>query len=471
MGLVFQARNAMTKYGLYWAFVVVLFTLTEPLAAQTLRQAVSEAVNTNPRIEAAQANYRATLSVLDQARGRYFPEVDLTGDVGKQRVDRPNSLGPLVNDRARTRKRITLTVRQALFDGWDRANDVYRSQARITAASHRIFARSEAVALNAIEAYIDVNRHNRLLSLARKHVKRHEQLLSLIQDRLDGGAAPIGDLEQTLERLEAAKALVAQIDVAREAAVAKYTASVGSKPGRLGHVRYAKSLPKSANSVMSSAVANNPRLKAITSEVDIAHYEKEQFKSRLYPEFFIEGSATRGDDLEGTPGRNDELKAALVMRWRLFDGGVRNGRVAELTERKYEKLAERDIFLRDLKQNVDTAWGRYNKGWAQVGALKRQSKQHKRVLATYQDEYDANKRTLLDVLDAENSNFATEFELSNVEALHIFSSYQLLAQMGVLLERFSIEKPNGSDNTFEIPSARTVTGFGRSFTIPPLNDR
>jgi len=274
-----------------------------------------------------------------------------------------------------------------------------------------------------------------------------------------------------LERLEAAKALVAQIDVAREAAVAKYTASVGSKPGRLGHVRYAKSLPKSANSVMSSAVANNPRLKAITSEVDIAHYEKEQFKSRLYPEFFIEGSATRGDDLEGTPGRNDELKAALVMRWRLFDGGVRNGRVAELTERKYEKLAERDIFLRDLKQNVDTAWGRYNKGWAQVGALKRQSKQHKRVLATYQDEYDANKRTLLDVLDAENSNFATEFELSNVEALHIFSSYQLLAQMGVLLERFSIEKPNGSDNTFEIPSARTVTGFGRSFTIPPLNDR
>ena len=134
----------MTKYGLYWAFVVVLFTLTETLAAQTLRQAVSEAVNTNPRIEAAQANYRATLSVLDQARGRYFPEVDLTGDVGKQRVDRPNSLGPLVNDRARTRKRITLTVRQALFDGWDRANDVYRSQARITAASHRIFARSEA---------------------------------------------------------------------------------------------------------------------------------------------------------------------------------------------------------------------------------------------------------------------------------------------------------------------------------------
>ncbi|MEL7429773.1 MAG: TolC family protein, partial [Pseudomonadota bacterium] len=373
--------------------------------AASLRDAVQEAVKTNPRIEAAQANYRATLHVLDQARGRLLPEIDLAADVGKQRVDRPNGLGPLVNNQTRLRRQVTLTVRQALFDGWDRANDIYRSQARITAASHRILARSDAVALNAIEAYIDVNRHNRLLQLARGHVARHQELLSIIRQRLDGGAAPIGDLEQTLERLESARALVAQIDVAREAAIAKYKASVGSKPNRLKHVPYARNLPKSPSAVMASALVNNARIKATSSEIDIAGYDKEQFRSSLYPKLFLEGSATRGENLEGTPGSNDELKAMLVLRWRLFDGGVRQGRIAELAEREYEKVAERDILLTEIEEIVNTAWGRFTKGWAQVDALKRQSVQTKKVIATYQDEYNANKRSLLDVLDAENSNF------------------------------------------------------------------
>lgn len=436
--------------------------------AESLRDAVQEAVKTNPRIEAAQANYRATLHVLDQARGRLLPEIDLAADVGKQRVDRPNGLGPLVNNQTRLRRQVTLTVRQALFDGWDRANDIYRSQARITAASHRILARSDAVALNAIEAYIDVNRHNRLLQLARGHVARHEELLSIIKQRLDGGAAPIGDLEQTLERLESAKALVAQIDVAREAAIAKYKASVGSKPTRLKHVPYARNLPKSPAAVMASALVNNARIKATSSEIDVAGFDKEQFRSSLYPKLFLEGSATRGENLEGTPGTNDELKAMLVLRWRLYDGGVRQGRIAELAEREYEKVAERDILLTEIEEIVDTAWGRFTKGWAQVDALKRQSVQTKKVIATYQDEYNANTRSLLDVLDAENSNFGTEFELSNVQALHVFSSYQLLAQMGVLLDRLGVHKPEGVNNSFETPKPSGKVSFGSGFEIPPL---
>lgn len=460
--------ESMFKYRLHGAVGAAVFMFMGQVQATTLQEAVREAVETNPRIEAAQASYRATLNVLDQARGRLFPEVDVSADIGRQRVDRPNSLGPLVNDIERERRQVTLTIRQILFDGWDRANDIYRSHARINAALHKILARSEAVALNAIEAYIDVNRHERLLFLARKHVQRHEALLDLIQKRLDGGAAPVGDLEQTLERLEAAKALVAQIDIARSASIAKYKAAVGSNPSRLGHVNYARNLPKSQTSILKSAVLNNPRLHAADSEIDIANFDKEQFKSNLFPTLSLEGTAKWGDNLEGTPGKNDELNAMLVLRWKLFDGGIRRARIAELSEREYEKLAERDILLRDLEQDIFTTWARFSKGWDQVGALRRQSIQNKKVIATYQDEYDANKRSLLDVLDAENSNFATEFELSNVTAQHVFSTYQVLAQMGVLLERFGISRSEGTIEPYEIPDDAFVTGFGKSFVIPPL---
>lgn len=463
-----SAGPQMVKFGLHAAAIAALCLSVAPAMSASLAEAVREAVKTNPRIEAAQANYRATLYTLDQARGRFFPEVDVSADFGKQQIDRPQGLGPFVNEVPRTRRQVTVTVRQAIFDGWDRANQLYRSQARIDAASHRILARSEAVALNAVEAYIDVNRHTRLLQLARRHVERHEELLRLIEARLEGGAAPLGDRAQTLERLEGARALVAQIEVAREAAIAKYRASVGSKPGRLQHVGYAKPLPESTQAIMASALENNPRLQAVESEIEIADFDTEQFKSRLYPNLSLEGSATRGEEIDGTPGRNNELKAMLVLRWQLLDGGIRRARVEELTERKFEKVAERDILLRELQQAVDTAWGRFTKGWAQVAALERQSVQNQEVIDSYKDEYDANKRSLLDVLDAENANFGTQFDLSNVRALHVLSSYEILAQMGVLLKQFGIDHPLLADDTIETPAEYGLTGGLRSFKIPPL---
>ena len=99
--------------------------------SMSLKQAVAHAVLHNPKIDAAQAGQRASEYVLDQAKGRLYPEVDLYADVGAQRVDRPEGLGPAVNDTWRNRRQVTLSVRQILFDGFDRANDIYRSQARI----------------------------------------------------------------------------------------------------------------------------------------------------------------------------------------------------------------------------------------------------------------------------------------------------------------------------------------------------
>ncbi|MGB7288018.1 MAG: TolC family outer membrane protein [Salaquimonas sp.] len=436
--------------------------------SDNLTDVVRKAVATNPNVTAAQANRAASLSVLDQAKGRFLPEIDINGDIGKQKIDRPNGLGPDVNDVWRKRRQVTIGFRQVLFDGLDRLNGLYSSQARISAASYKILARSEAVALNAIEAYIDVERHNRLLYLANQHVERHRSLLRVISQRLEGGKAPIGDVEQTRERLEGAKALVAQIDIARESAIEKFAATVGSRPNKLRPVKYAPGLPKSKQAALDSAMINNPRVSAAVADISTAGYDRDQFKSNLYPNLFLEGSATRGEDLDGTPGKNEELKAMLVLRWKLYAGGTQRARVAELVEREAEKIAEHDILIRELEQAVGISWARFSKGGAQINALAAQVKQNKKVVASYQNEYDANKRSLLDVLDAENTSFGNEFALSNARAIRLFSSYQLLAHMGMLLQELGVDKPAGGDGAAIAPP-RASGNFGLSnFTIPPL---
>lgn len=427
------------------------------------------AVKTNPRIEAAQAGQRASQHVLGQAHSRFLPEVEVGGDVGGQRIDRPNGLGPDVNDIWRFRRKATLSVRQVLFAGWDRVNDVYRSRATISSASWKVLVRSEAVGLATVEAYIDVVRHNDLLGLAHDNVRRHEKLLSLIRERFKGGKAPVGDLEQTVERLEAAKALVAQIVVARETAEAKFKNAVGAPPVKLQKVAYATGIPKKVDEVVSRSIENNPRVKAALADIDVAHYDMKQYRSTLLPEVYLEGSATRGENLEGTPGKNNELKGVVGLSWKIFDGGVRRSRISELSEREAEKAAEQLVLVRQLTEEAETSWARLVDGKAEVDSLKRQVDQDTKLVATYQDEYNANKRSLLDVLDAENARFGAQFDLSNTRALHLFASYQLLAHMGVLLDTLGVDAPQ------DVPVRTGIAaplfpqgGTRREFAIPPL---
>jgi adhesin transport system outer membrane protein len=448
---------------------ILLAASTGHAQATSLREAVQQAVLTNPRIDAAQANRRASEYSFKQAKGRFLPELELNADVGQEKIDRPEGLGPSVNDTWQDRRQASLSVRQVLFDGWDRANDIYRTQAGISAASFRVLVRSEAVGLNSVEAYIDVIRHRDLLDLALDNLKRHQALLRIIQERYDGGRAPIGDLEQTIERVESAKALVAQIKVASETAKAKYKNAVGVPPSALKSVSYATGIPQSVADVTNRAIRNNPRVKEAVAETEVSYYDKEQFRSTLYPQVYLEGAATRGEDVEGTPGRNDELAARVVLRWKLFDGGVRRNRTAELGERYSEKVAEQMILVRELTQEVEIAWARLVDGRAEVQAIQREVAQNTKVVASYQDEYNANKRSLLDVLDAESSKFASEFELSNVTALHVFSSYELLAQMGVLLDTLGVQAPDIPDVPAD-PLPALLRSPGKSqFDIPALS--
>ena len=434
----------------------------------SLKQAVEKAVHENPRVKAAQASRRATDHVLKQAKRRYFPEISLSAEVGKEIIDRPTSFGPNENRIWYTRRKATASIKQILFDGFDRANEIYRSRSRISAASEKILARSDAVALDAIEAYIDFVRHSRLIALGNRNVDRHRKLLELVEARVAGGRNSAGDLDQTRERLQAALALVSQIRIARDIAAAKFRAEVGVAPGRLHRVRLPRIPFASVEDALVAAVDNNPRLAALRHEIDAAGYQTDQSKSSLYPTVTLEGSATRGEDLDGTRGRSNDLRGVVMFRWKVFDGGVRRSRVNELSERKFVKVAEYDSSTREVRRAIEIAWSRLREGRRQEQAKREQLQQTVNVVRSYRREYEADKRSLLDVLDSENTRFAIEFDLSNITSIRQFAAYQLLGQTGSLLSSLGVRKPEGSDVEPNFATkTRSVNTFG-SFVIPSL---
>jgi outer membrane protein TolC len=172
----------------------------------SINDAISLAVLTNPGVGEAAANRRATESTLRQAQGFLLPQVRLETNIGPEKFSQAVGRPPAGNGTWFDGKEGAVVVRQILFDGFASIHEVWRQSARVNASAFRVLERTELIALDAAEAYIDVVRFLRLVALANQNIANHEELFSNVQSRFSGGRAGEGDLQQALERVEAAKA-------------------------------------------------------------------------------------------------------------------------------------------------------------------------------------------------------------------------------------------------------------------------
>lgn len=419
---------------------ILLGSAIAPVHAMSLKEAVQHTIRTNPIVGAASADSRASGYALRQAQGRLLPSLDVTSSIGRQRVDR-SSLPGGQNREWRTPRDATVTVRQIVFDGWNRANDIYKSAARLDASALRVLENSELRGLDAVEAYIDVWRHKELLAIADINVRRHEEVLRLVRQRESGGKAPKSEVDQTVERLIAARAVKEEIRQAWLESDAKFKRVVGLKPRRIKRVKYPHGVPKSLQAAVDVGILNNPSVRAAQADIDAADYDSKQVQSEYMPEVSLEGSASFGSDLDGVRGRDNDLTGKVVLSWNLFNGFITTNRYRELGERRNRAHLDRESRRREAAEAIERAWAAFTVGRSRVALFKSQVGEATKVVQAYKQEYELSKRSLLDLLDSESALFSSRFQLISVNAVRLFSAYQLLATMGQLLDSLGIAAP------------------------------
>lgn len=407
----------------------------------SLREAVEQAVTTHPAVGAARANRAAAGYELRQAQGRFLPRVDLSADIGSQKVDQPAGLSPSINNQWRDRRQATIDVKQVIFAGGDRKNDVYRAAARLDAASLRVLDRTQLLALDAVEAYIDVRRSRDLVALARENLDRHREILRLVAGRVEGGRAPKSEIEQTRERVAAAEAVLSQLNQSYLEAAAKFQQVIGIQPPATEPVPYPRGFRMKREDAIQIGVANNPSVLALEADAEAARYEFRQSHSSSVPEIALEGIGRWGENLDGTPGQNDDLQGKIVLTWTLFNGLINSNRRRELAERWTAAQLERDVKAREIIEQIDRALAAVTVGQTRVRNLEEQVDANEKVVKTYREEYELSKRSLLDMLDAHSAYFNSRFQLISVRAVHKFSAYQLLATTGQLLTALDVAPP------------------------------
>ena len=419
-----------------------------PFGAQalSLRDAVKVAIETNPEIGQAIANREATEWELQQALALYGPRLDLEASVGAQLSNTPSRRAAGIENDPLYPAQVGLTATWDILDGGFRDSEADRQAARIDSASFRVLERSEVIGLEVARLYFEIVLQARIVELARGNVAFHQETLANVVDAISSGQLTEADRQQASERLAAASAQVIQAREALEAAKISFAKNVGAPfsnakvPPRVG-----KYLPKTLASAVETGINNNPRIRVAGADVDAASALVDQANGALGPRLSLEGRGLVGNDNTGSAGYSTDLSGKVVLRWSLWDGGVKSAKVQESIRRESEALLGQQVAAREVEEAVKVSWDRIRRQNELAGAYANQLSASDGLVSSYREQFTIGQRSLLDVLDAQNTRYNVQVQAETASFAARFAEYRLLAATGSLLAYLDVSAPKQSD--------------------------
>ncbi len=417
-----------------------------PADAMTLRESVAVALESNPDIGQAIENREAIEFELRQARGLYMPSVDLEGSVGIRRLANPSRRALKIDDDPLYPTEASVVATQKLFDGGGRRAELKRQAARVDSASFRIMERSEYIGLQVTREYIEYFLQRAIVNEAIHNVNVHQRIYRNIGSAIEGGSLTQADRQQARERVLAATARLQEAREELKAAQIRFYRLVGKKLSRPKFPRsVARHLPSSLSRAIGIARGNNPRIHMAKADIDAADALVKAARSKYLPEISAEGRSRAGHDIDGADGRTTDLRARLVLKWNLYRGGINKANEQEQIRRVSEMRMVLHKIHREVEEAVRISWDRRLQRSRLAQILRMQVAQNNRLIASYRKQFSIGKRSLLDVLDAQNTYFNSRILAKSAEYASLFAEYRILASTGQLLSTLKLSAPKQTE--------------------------
>ncbi|MFC7535884.1 TolC family protein [Sphingomonas sp. GCM10030256] len=428
----------------HWTLILpgAVLLAAMPANAIDLRQAVQTALNSNPDIRQAVHNREATSEELNQAKGLWYPRVDFRAGAGVRKLSNPTrrSIG-LSGDWLQPVEG-ELVVDQLLADAGGRQAEIRRQAARTDGAASRIEERSEFVALNVARNYIDYLLQQRLVAISEDNVTFHERLAGDLREGVSRGSISIADQQQAEERLQSARARVTEAREDLDTAAISFQTLTGvpidsvTVPPDLS-----AALPATLAEAEALARENNPRVQEALADLSASRELVRSARSDAAPRINAEGRARVGHDIDGFSGTTRDFQGNVVLRWTLLNGGIKEANVREQSRRADEAHARLFQLQRAAEDDVRSAWSRLQNQSRLVGELETQGRVSDDLLLSYREQFNVGRRSLLDVLDAQNTRQNVQAQAETARMSRLFAQYRVLASVNRLIEALGVAMP------------------------------
>jgi TolC family type I secretion outer membrane protein len=425
--------------GIVLALVLAPTALAYPHSAEalSLKEALGTAYATNPQIEAARANLRATDEEVAKANAGWRPSLSLGGSEGFQHIVTDQ---PVHAEQDQNLASGTATLSEPLYRGGRTLADIRRANALVRAGRAQLTNAEQVVLLDAATAYMDVVRDTGTLEYRNNNVRVLQDQLDAGNTQLRAGAITQTDVQQTEARLAGARAALSVAEGQLAASRARFERVIGRPPEMLETNPQLPSLPGTLEEAVNRATTGAPALIAAQENSRAADYAIDAATSSLLPQvsFQLQYQYAKNSNIVGvlSPGVTQRDASAFVqVTVPLYQGGAEYAGVRQAKEQRNQSLANVADVDRQVRESAQSAWGTFTAAQASIASNQMAVVANQSAVMGVIQEQRAGERSILDILNAQQELLSGEIGLVNAQHDTLVAAYQLLAGSGQLTAR------------------------------------
>ena len=426
--------SLITKQLYAFGGLAVLLLLFVPInaAALTLEEAVTEAINTHPVVQERLKNFRATQQDLNIADSGYLPKLDLISGVGYKKN---GLLSDHVADDSTDVYRNSLVLTQNLFRGFATQHLVEYEKSRVLAAAYHYIETANDIALQMVGAYLNLLKQQDQLVNNQEHVDHNVEIYQKVYELYVSGHAARSEIDKIQATLSLSRS---NLTVQRNNLIDaenKFRRILGRKAGsgNLLPPLIQFRLPANHEQAAQFAINNNPSIQVSNKNIQAAQALRKKDRSRYLPEVDVELSQNYNRDYGSSVGYEDRFQAMLTLRYNFYNGGADRARIQKNVSQINQEIDVRRGLRRELIEQLDFSWSAHVMLTNQLDDLYKYQSFSQSTMDLYAIEYKLGKRSLLDLLAAQNDFFNAQTQIINARSDQLAAKYRILDAMGIMV--------------------------------------
>ncbi|WP_373476788.1 TolC family outer membrane protein [Sphingorhabdus sp.] len=405
-----------------------------PAAADTLRDALVSAYETNPSLTAAREGQKATNEGVPLAKANGRPDVSIQSTYFENIMQDGGS--SVTQARGASANG---TISAPVYAGGGIRNAVRAAENRVEAGFAGLRGTESAIFSAVVAAYMDVIRDESIVELNRAQVGVLSVNLDATRDRFE-----IGDLTRTdVAQSEARQALAtSNLETARANLIRSkeiYIQLVGREPGQLSAPPPLPNLPDTPDNAVNVALENNPDLIAAREAKEAAGFDRRAANASRLPTVSVFTSPSYSNALNsvssnipGFQADNSSFTAQAGIRATLplYQGGQPAAQIRQAQARLGQAQEQEIAAEREVIAQTRASYASWRAANDVIIASQRAVSANELSLEGTRAENSVGNRTILDILNAEQELLGSKVQLVTARRNAYVAGFTLLAAMG-----------------------------------------
>jgi outer membrane protein len=411
---------------------LLALAMAMPASADTLGEAMSAAVESNPSLAAQRARLRATREALPQAWAEALPQISASAGATRSSRGGENTDGTPITTPADESWSGSLSGSQLLFGSGRVLASTRAARAQIRGAVADYEGAVQTLLLDVTRAYADVRQANAVVAARETTVSNLTRLFEYAQAQFDAGVVTRTDVAQSQARLAQARTQLVQAQGALAAAVQAYQRLVGRPPSDLQAPPATEGLPADLEFALESAGRDSPVLRSAIADTEQADANVDSAAAAGRPRLTLEGSESISGDFGPGDFEAEGDSIGLRLSVPLFQGGAIRSRTRQ--QRALRSAANLDLAAtqRSVQEGVTNAWTGLASARAAVESAREQVTASELAYEGVRLEQETGLRSTVEVLDQEQDLLTARLALAQAERDLVVAERQMLAQVGAL---------------------------------------